>query len=289
MSITKDFDVKVPPYLIGEQYGNADIEAFLKCVETLCAGSVSPCPENEEISVTNAIARADQIPEKCDAFTERRYFHDLERAIIKLTDWKDNPENRISDSFYYVFNSLDIMGSFRKWADGGSKYYCNRSEGCEEEAKEDLRDAISVIRTPKISEEAHLEAWYRGEDAFYYLMNNALTPQTPEKDWKPLLACGAFLFSDDNIRDNEAKRVGGLKHVKKPADYDGPLTDRELERIVLFEGRFPLSRGSEMGFMLSHVCAHLPYGEGANKFFNDSVTYFNARARAAEQSLEPTN
>ncbi len=287
MKLAENFDRSVPPYLIGEKYGNEDIETFLKDVEILCAGSHSPCLEDEEVSVTECIARAHQIPENNDAAASRHYLHDIERAIVKLQDWQMNPQNRITDSFYEVFASFDIMRDFREWASPASKYYDVRSPSNVEIAARDLETAIIDLQDtqPRSPEEA--EAWGRGEDAFYYLMNNGFTPATPEKIWRAYAAQGAYLFSIDNMNDNEEKRIGGLKRVKKDADYDGPLTDSELTRIVLFEARFPASRGSEMSFMMDHITDTLPYGKELGKFYGLCINYFNALSRTSQRQLEP--
>lgn len=301
MSTREHFNPTSPAYKAVGEHGTADIEYFFDAVDSLCAQDRSPLDlENgNQVSASDVIAAFEEVIESVAAADNRHYLDDMAKYINRFNDWRTNPNTEIHDGFYGLFAEQDLYGAFSEWASQTSKYYPAASKNDSStpnaletriaEAEEDLRTAVLELKEIPLFSKDIADPWSRGEDAFYYLLGNALTPSTPEKTWQSYSAFGAYIFAVDNQRHNEARRRDGLKFLKRTEGEEGSLTDRERERLVKFEGRYPGSRGSELSFALDHRAESLPYGPQLSSYFGRSVYYFDALLHKQAYAIEPAS
>ncbi len=298
MTLRQAFEWDHGPYKMGAGYGITDIELFLDHVHALCAQSTSPLPSDPSLSATEIISElafitgAIEENSPIDAKAARPYFDDMARAILKFENWRTHQDTMINDEFYQICDYINMYDCFQGWARGASIYYDDLANDTttdrHQRAALDLEEAIKDITACSLYSEALSEPWQRGEDAFYTIIGNGLYAHTPMPVWRKYAAQGAFLFAIDNLRHNQQRELDGLSHIKRTPDTHTPLSDKEREALVKFEGRYPAMQASEFGFLLDHKAQFLPYGRQLQQTFHQNIRAFNRQADFMhKQTFEP--
>ena len=289
MALVSVFDPKSPPYKMGSSLRIPDIEKFFDDVQVVCSRRVSPVQPQEILSASEILASLEEIFKTQSAIEGRPYFEDISRAIRAFDAWRTNPKTQIRDDFYGDFEHFNPREAFFVWASEASKYYppgepdllatANAAETRLAEAEADLQQAVDDIRGKSLISHEVEEALIRGNDALYYVIGNGLTPETPEETRETYVNLAAYLWGMDSLSHQACMHRASMIAIKRPPDYDLPLTPRELETVVLFEGRCPAPDRSEVATYMDHKTAHLGYGEEMMQSFNSKVLKFQSATK----------